>query len=166
MNRDKKIIILSLYVAMASVLQMSENLLPSILPGIRIGFANIITLIVLYKYAFKHAMIVAVLRVIVSSLLLGTFLGPSFVLSFSGAVVSAMIMGIIYKPVREGFSIIGISILGALSHILTQFFIVYYLFVLQANLLWMLPVIIIGSILSGIVTGLIARFVIRKEFRM
>ena len=74
--------------ALAIGLHIIEAVIPSPLPGVKPGIANIVTLFVLYEYGFATAAWVSLLRVFASSLLLGQFLSPTFVLSLSGALFS------------------------------------------------------------------------------
>ena len=83
--------------AFAIVLHMLEAIVPSPLPGVKPGIANIVTLYVLYQYGFGAAAWVSILRVFASSLLMGQFLSPTFVLSLSGAIVS---LGILYLSIQ------------------------------------------------------------------
>ncbi|MFC1566467.1 Gx transporter family protein [bacterium] len=161
---DKKLVKLSVYIALASLLQMSEMVIPTFFPGVKVGFANIVTLIVLYTFSLKEALLVAGMRTIVTSLLIGSFLTPTFVLSFSAAIVSTLVMGILLlnKFIAKKISIISVSIFGALSHNLTQFALAYLLIVRHANFYWYLPIILISSLATGILTGIIARYLLRK----
>jgi heptaprenyl diphosphate synthase len=147
-------------VACASVLQVAESLLPHPLPGVRLGLANMITLIALVYMGPGSAVQLAVLRTVVSSMVMGTFLTPTFVLSFSGGVLSALVMVLLYTVSRRGgplrFSIIGISVAGSASHIGTQVALVYLLFVRSGGVLWLWPWLALGAVATGVVTGLIA----------
>jgi hypothetical protein len=78
--------------AIAILLHMFEAVIPSPLPGVKPGIANIVTLYVLYQYGFATAAWVSILRVFASSLLLGQFLSPTFVLSLSGAMLSLAVL--------------------------------------------------------------------------
>lgn len=154
------IVRLSVLVACASVLQVAESLLPHPLPGVRLGLANMITLIALVYMGPGSAVQLAVLRTVVSSMVMGTFLTPTFVLSFSGGVVSALVMILLYAISRRGgpfrFSLIGISVAGSASHIGTQVLLVYLLFVRSGGVLWLWPWLALGAVATGVVTGLIA----------
>ena len=88
---------ISLWVAIASIMQISESLIPHPIPGIRFGLANMVTLTILANYTFLIALEVAILRTIVSSFIIGTFMSPAFVLSFSAALTSTLSMGILYR---------------------------------------------------------------------
>src|SRR5512142_913001 len=70
-----------------------ESLLPTPIPWLRLGLANIITLITLLLYGMRPAVAVNLIRVLVVSLLTGTFLGPAIILSLGGCIVSTIAMG-------------------------------------------------------------------------
>jgi heptaprenyl diphosphate synthase len=151
---------LSILVACAAVLQVAESLLPHPLPGVRLGLANIITVIAMVYIGPGSAIQLAVLRTLVSSMVLGTFLTPTFVLSFSGGVTSALVMVLLFRLSRGGgpfrFSLIGISVGGAVTHILTQVALVYLLFIRSSGVLLLWPWLAISAVVTGVVTGMIA----------
>jgi heptaprenyl diphosphate synthase len=152
-------------VACASVLQVAESLFPHPLPGVRLGLANIITVIALVYIGPGSAIQLAVLRTLVSSMVLGTFLTPTFVLSFSGAVVSAVVMVLLYRFSGRGqfsFSLVGISVGGAASHIMTQVALVYLLFIRSSGVLWLWPWLCLAAVATGVLTGLIAVQAVRR----
>ena len=157
---------LSILVACASVLQVAESLLPHPIPGVRLGLANIITVIAMVYVGPGSAVQLAVLRTLVSSMVLGTFLTPTFVLSFSGAVVSAFVMVLLYRLSRGRgpfrLSLIGISVGGAVSHILTQVAFVYLLFIRSTGLLLLWPWLGIAAVVTGVLTGMIAIQAVRR----
>jgi heptaprenyl diphosphate synthase len=157
---------LSILVACAAVLQVAESLLPHPLPGVRLGLANIITVIAMVYIGPGSAIQLAVLRTLVSSMVLGTFLTPTFVLSFSGGVVSALVMVLLYRFSRGGgplrFSLIGISVGGAVSHILTQVALVYVLFIRSSGVLLLWPWLALSAVVTGVVTGMIAVQAVRR----
>lgn len=85
------------FAALAILIHIAESALPSLVPGVKPGLANVVTLICLQLYGAKLACWVALLRVIVGSLLLGTFLGPPFMLSLSGALASLVLLLLLHK---------------------------------------------------------------------
>ncbi len=151
---------LSILVACASVLQVAESLLPHPIPGVRLGLANIITVIAIVYIGPGSAVQLAVLRTLVSSMVMGTFLTPTFVLSFSGGVVSALVMVLLYRLSRSSgpfrFSLIGISVGGAVSHIMTQVALVYLLFIRSSGVLLLWPWLALSAVVTGVITGMIA----------
>jgi heptaprenyl diphosphate synthase len=159
------IVRLSVLVACAAVLQVAESLLPHPIPGVRLGLANIITVVAMVYIGPGSAVELAVLRTLVSSMVLGTFLTPTFVLSFSGGVASALVMVLLYRLSGRGsfsFGLIGISVGGAVSHIATQVALVYFLFIHNSGVLWLWPWLGLSAVVTGIVTGMIAVQAVRR----
>lgn len=157
---DRAVVKLSILVACAAVLQVAESLIPHPLPGVRLGLANIITLIALVEVDFKSAFKIAILRTLIGSIILGTFLTPSFILSFSGGIVSAVMMALFYwlssKKTGVRFSLLGISIIGSLAHNLTQIVLVYFLFIRNKGIILLWPWLAASAVVMGILTGLVA----------
>ena len=110
--------------ALAIGLHIIEAVIPSPLPGVKPGIANIVTLYVLYEYGFATAAWVSLLRVFASSLLLGHFLSPTFVLSLSGAICSLAALYLAQKLPKKYFSAITLSICAAFAHIAGQLLVV------------------------------------------
>ncbi|MFA5241911.1 MAG: Gx transporter family protein [Sulfuricella sp.] len=142
--------------AFAIGLSLAEAALPSPLPGIKPGLANIITLLVLQRFGWRAAAWVSLLRVMAGSLLLGTFLTPGFVLSFSGALISLLVLGAACKLPSDTFGPVTHSILAAFAHIAAQLGVVYFWLIPHAGVLYLAPVFAAAALLFGIVNGLIA----------
>ncbi len=159
-DEDKKLKKIALLVSCATILQVAESFFPQVVPGVKLGLANMIVLIALVDMGFRSAIEIAVMRTVISSLILGTFLSPSFILSFSSAITSTLAMGLVYKLLSGGgkplFSLIGISIIGAMAHNLTQISIVYLLLIKNTGVFMLLPWLGISSVITGWVTGVVA----------
>ncbi|MFZ2631509.1 MAG: Gx transporter family protein [Desulfosalsimonadaceae bacterium] len=157
---------IALLTAVACVLQISESMIPHPVPGLRLGLANMITLVALVVLGFRPAMEIAVCRTLLSSLILGTFMSPTFILSVAGAVISTLAMGFFMRiaRLRSHFrpSIIGISILGALIHNLVQLYLAYLLLIRHGGIFVFLPWLCMGALVMGWVTGTVAGSVCRR----
>lgn len=141
--------------AFAIALHMVEAVVPSLLPGVKPGIANIVTLYVLLKYDFATAAWVSVLRVFASSLLLGQFLSPTFALSLSGAICSlSMLWAAQYLP-RRYFSAVSLSILAAFAHIAGQLIVVRLWLIPHASVAYLIPVFAVAALFFGLINGLI-----------
>jgi heptaprenyl diphosphate synthase len=164
--KDHKIYQIALLVALACILQISESMIPHPIPGLRLGLANMVTLTTLVLLGFRHALEVAIIRTILSSLIIGTFMSPGFILSFSAAIVSTLIMGLFYwlsgLNARFRFSIIGISIVGAFCHNMVQLFLAYFLLVKHSGIFVFFPWLSIGALATGWVVGIVAGGVCRQ----
>jgi len=148
--------------ALAIGIHVLESVLPSPMPGIKPGFANIVTLIAFASYGFEVAAWVSLLRVLVGSLIIGTFLSPTFVLSFSGAVASILMLWVITKWQWLNLSLFGIALLMAMAHMLAQFVVVYWIFIPHSVMLNILPVMLLIAMIFGVLNGIIAQKVNEK----
>ena len=152
---------LALFVAWACVFQLIEFVFPSPFPGVRLGLANMISLVVLFQMGFVAALEVAIIRVIISSILVGTFLSPTFTLSLAGAIASTLVMGVLYKvSLKQEYlrlSIIGISLAGALTHTMTQLILVYIILIKHSGIFLLTPWLLVSALIMGGSTGIIAR---------
>src|SRR5512135_607643 len=111
--------------ALAIGLSVAEAVIPSPLPGVKPGLANIVTLLVLQRFGLRAAAWVSLLRVVAGSLLLGTFLSPSFVLSLSGALASLAVLALARPLPASLFGPVSLSVLAAFAHVAGQLAIVY-----------------------------------------
>lgn len=142
--------------AAALGLTVLEAAIPSPLPGVKPGLANIVTLIVLARYGWRAAAWVSLLRVFAGGLLLGSFLTPGFFLSLSGALCSlAVLAASRYLPARW-FGSVTHSIFGAFAHIAGQLLLVYFWLIPHVGLLYLVPIFAVAALLFGTVNGLIA----------
>jgi heptaprenyl diphosphate synthase len=159
--QDKyRIAILSAY---ALALHGFESLLPTPIPWLKLGLSNIITLVALVLFGFRTALMVTLIRVVLASIFIGTFLGPAFILSTGGGIASVIAMGLTIKLFKNLFGTVGISLIGALFHNLAQLFLAYYLFIqrIEAVLIISPFILLIGS-LTGIVNGVISDILIKN----
>jgi heptaprenyl diphosphate synthase len=147
--------------ALAITIHIAETALPSPLPGVKPGLANIITIVVLVRFGWRMAAWISLLRVLGGSLLLGTFLSPTFLLSLGGAVASMAMLGLALQMPGRGFSAFGYSILAAFAHMNAQFWLAYSVFIPHPGLLHLWPLLMTAAMLFGVVNGLIAQLLLR-----
>lgn len=148
--------------ALAITIHIAESALPSPIPGIKPGLANIVTIIVLMQFGWSAAAWVGMLRVVVGSLLIGTFLSPTFMLSLGGAVASLAVLGLASRLPGRGVGPVGYCVLAAMAHMTAQFWIAYWLFIPHDALFNLLPVLMTAAVITGIVTGVIAGAVLQR----
>lgn len=157
----KKYTRLSLLIALSVILSLIESLVPifnSYIPGLKLGLANIIILFVLYKYTLKDCIYVSIIRVVIVGILRTGIFSISFWFSLSGAIFSILMM---YLSKRiTNLSIIGISIIGSAFHSFGQI-VVAIIFIKNINIVYYLPLLLLFSIPTGIVTGIVSKEVIK-----
>lgn len=162
MKNVKKMTMIGMLTAIAIVLSYLESFIPSIgIPGFKLGLANIVILLVIYELGVKEAIFVDLVRVYIASLLRGNIFQIGFLMSLSGAILSLIIM-VIIKLIFKKFSIIGVSIFGAIFHSFGQI-IVAAIFLYTVGAFYYLPVLIIISLGTGILTGIIAKKIIDSK---
>lgn len=151
---------IALLVSLSCILQIAESLIPHPIPGLRLGLANVITLIALATLGFGCALEITILRTILSSFIMGTFMSPGFILSFSAGLISTLIMGFLFWLLRFGnplkLSIVGISIIGAFFHNLAQLYLAYLILIRHMGIFVFLPWLTIGAVVMGWITGIAA----------
>ncbi|WP_343346026.1 Gx transporter family protein [Terrisporobacter petrolearius] len=155
--KTKKMTFLGLMVTYSLVLYIFETYIPNpliaIFPGAKLGLSNIITLISLIILGVKDTCIILTVRIILSSI----FAGPVsyFLFSVGGAYLSLMCMYLASKI--KGFSIIGVSIVGAIGHNIGQL-LVASIIVQNINMVGYLPFMLIASLVTGMFVGLVSKY--------
>ena len=149
--------------ALAIGLHLIEAIIPSPLPGVKPGIANIVTLYVLYQYGFKTAAWVSLLRVFASSLLLGQFLSPTFLLSLSGALFSLSGLFFAQHLSKKYFSAISLSILAAFTHIAGQLLVVRFWLIPHTGIIYLIPIFGFAALVFGVINGLITSKLIQSK---
>ncbi len=143
---------------LAVSMHVMEAGLPGLGPWFKPGLANVITLVALVLLGPRAALALAITRVFAGSILIGTMLTPTFVMSLSGALGATFVMLAAWRFL-PGISLVGISLLGAVAHMLVQFMVVESLFIQQVTLYYMLPPFLLMSCATGWVNGAIATYV-------
>lgn len=159
-SQDKyRIALLSAY---ALALHGFESMVPMPIPWMKVGLANIIGLTTFILFGFRAAMMVTLIRVIIASLFTGSFLGPGFILSMGGGVSSVIAMGAVSSLQRGLFGPVGLSLVGALFHNLTQLVLAYALFIRKIEpMLIIAPFLILIGAVMGLVNGFISDLLIK-----
>lgn len=149
-------------VAVAAALQILESPLPRILPWLKIGLANVVTLYAIMRLGCKKGILIAALRTCLSAFVFGGFLTPVHILSFAGAVSSAIVMGFLLHFLQKA-SICIISITGAITSNVVQLFAVQFLFASVSLPIWFhLAMIVWIGIPSGMIVAKITHELLRR----
>lgn len=150
------LILLSLYLSLA------ESLIPKPFPWLKLGLANIGTIIALEKFGKKMAVEVTLCRIIIQGIMLGTLFSPSFIISLISGAVSVNVMILLYN-FRRNLSLISISVLSALIHNFVQLIVVYFLMFRNMNIhSRYIMFFIVGFLLLGCVAGAVTGFIGEK----
>lgn len=156
MMNTRKSVNLGFLMAVGILLQLIESFVPivMIVPGFKIGLANLASLFALIIYDKKSMWIVGIGRIFLSALLQGTLFSVAFWLSLSGGLLSLIAMSIAADV--KVFSIYGISILGAAFHSVGQVIAVTWIYQ-QYFMQLFLPILLALSIVSGLVVAILSQ---------
>ncbi|WP_300356510.1 Gx transporter family protein [Fusobacterium sp.] len=150
------LILLSLYLSLA------ETLIPKPFPWLKLGLANIGTIIALEKFGKRMAVEVTLCRIIIQGIMIGTLFSPSFIISLISGIVSVNVM-IFFYNFRNRLSLVSISTLSALAHNFVQLLVVYFLMFRNMNLHSRYIVFfIVGFLFLGCIAGAITGFIGEK----
>jgi len=144
------------YAAAAIALTVGEAALPSPLPGIKPGLANIIVLVVLARYGWRDAAWVSLLRVVAGSLVIGQFLAPGFFLALAGAVCSLAVLALAQRLPARFFGPVSASVLAAFAHIGGQLLLARVWLVPHDGVFYLLPLFATAALVFGAINGLVA----------
>ena len=158
MKKTTRLVLLAMLTAVAMILSYVESLLPSVgIPGVKMGLANIAVIFALFRFGWKEAAALSLVRVVLVSLLFGSV--GAMLYSLAGAVLSLAVMALLRRIDR--FSTVGISVAGGVAHNAGQ--ILMAMLILQTKqLLGYLPVLAVSGIAGGVLTGLAAALLIRR----
>ncbi|ABR50406.1 Heptaprenyl diphosphate synthase component I [Alkaliphilus metalliredigens QYMF] len=159
MKRQKKLVLLGLLTAQALALFVVEMYipLPIHIPGIKLGLANIISIVALILFGYREAIAIVVLRTLLGSLFAGNF--SVFFFSIAGGILSASAMAILFRYLGTHFSIYSISVVGAVFHNIGQLLVAaaiisnFYIFAY-------LPPLLISGVVTGYFIGWTAKFLL------
>ena len=154
--KTKRITLLALLLSLGIVLQIFENSLPIIsgIPGGKLGFANIITILCINLFDVKTSFTLCILRPVISSLLYGGIIQIAY------SIFAFITMAIIIKKTNK-FSYIGAAVAGAMAHNFAQITVAVFMY-LNIYIYTYLPTLMIISVISGYFTGFCSTLIIKK----
>jgi len=154
-----KVAYFGVFTALALIFSYVETLIPIHLgiPGVKLGLANLIIVITLYKMGIKEAYILSIVRVVLAGFIFGNMF--SILYSMSGGLLSLTVM--IFLKKTDKFSIMGISMAGGVFHNIGQ--LIMAAVVLESlSIRYYLPVLLISGVLTGFLIGFIAYEMLKR----
>ena len=149
------------FTALALIFSYVETLIPFQfgIPGVKLGLANLIIVIVLYKTDWKEALLLSIVRIVLAGFIFGSLF--SILYSLAGGILSLAVMALLKK--KDSFSVMGVSMAGGVTHNVGQL-IVAMIVVETYQVGYYLPVLLIAGLITGAVIGIVAGEV-RKRIR-
>lgn len=158
-SRTHQLVTIALLTAAAAILGYVESLIPAFIPipGIKLGLANIVTMLALALFNLPVAFGIVTARVLLTGFMFGSL--STILYSLAGGVLSCVVMGLLFHLNRKAekplFSYYGISIFGALSHNIGQLAVAFVVFQSASLILTYLPFLMLAALPVGLLTGLI-----------
>lgn len=148
---------MTMLVAMGLIINLIEPPFPIGVPGVKFGLANIVGIFAFYMYGTKELFVVNGMRVLIASLLRGTFLGTGFWLASSGMILSslAVVCFARWSPLSE----IGVSTASATFHNIGQIMVISFI-VKTGLIVTYLPFMLFMGVPTGIVSGYLIKYVV------
>ena len=155
----KKTALYGMLIALAMILSFVETLIPISLgiPGVKLGLANLVTIVCLYSMSAAGALAVSLARIVITGFTFGNMF--SMVYSLAGGLLS---LGCMVIAKKSGLlSTAGVSIIGGMTHNIGQILVALFV-VRTTGIFWYLPVLLAAGVITGIVIGVIAAEIIRR----
>lgn len=159
-NPERRVVLMAFFTAFAIMIYILESFIPKPMPFLKLGLANIVVLLLLGSGYPWSALIVTVSKTLLGGLLSGTFLSPGTLLSLGGSLTAFLVMSVAIQEFF-GFSLIGVSICGAVAHNLGQLIVARMIVIKQDSIFCLTPFMILVGIATGIMIGLMT-IVFRK----
>lgn len=159
--KTRKIAFYGLFLALALVAGYVERLIPINLgiPGVKLGLANVVTMILLYTVGLRAAAGITAARIVLSGMLFGS--GFAMIYSAAGAACSMLMMVLLKKT--GWFSTVGVSVAGGVFHNVGQ--ILVAVVVLETgSLIYYLPVLILSGLAAGVAIGILSGILIKRLY--
>ena len=147
------------FTALALIFSYVETLIPVNLgiPGVKLGLANLIIVVALYKMRLSEAYLLSVVRVLLAGFIFGNYF--SIIYSLAGGLLSLTVMALL--KTWGGFSLQGISIAGGVFHNIGQL-IVAAVVVETFSVTYYFPVLLVAGLLTGLVIGIVAEMMLKR----
>ncbi|MBD5542390.1 MAG: Gx transporter family protein [Lachnospiraceae bacterium] len=158
--RTDRLAKMGLLLALGMILSYVEALFPIApsMPGVKIGLANMLVVLLLYSYGWKYGTIYQLSRILLTAMLFGNLF--SCIYSLAGAALSMAVM-IGFKK-SDFLDMAGISMAGGIAHNIGQLIIAY--FVVQNTAIgWYMPILLITGAVSGYVIGFISEILLKRK---
>jgi len=139
------------FTALALIFSYVETLIPFNIgiPGVKLGLANLIIVIALYKMKLSEVYLLSIVRVLLNGFIFGNYF--SIIYSLAGGLLSLTVMALLKK--KGGFSILGISMAGGVMHNVGQL-IIAMIIVETFSVVYYVPVLLISGLITGFVIGI------------
>lgn len=147
------------FIALAMIFSYLESMIPfSIgIPGVKLGLANLLTVVALYKIGAREAFTISVIRIVLSGFIFANLF--SIIYSLAGGILSFGAMYVLKQ--KDSFSVFGVSMAGGVAHNIGQILIAMYV-VETFSVAYYIPVLMIAGVITGLVIGMAANEILKR----
>ena len=158
-NLKAKAAYFGVFTSLALIFSYVETLIPIHLgiPGVKLGLANLVIVITLYKMGTKEAYILSVVRVMLAGFIFGNMF--SILYSMSGGLLSLSVMTLLKKT--DKFSVMGVSMAGGVFHNIGQL-LMAAIVLGSLSIIYYMPVLLVSGVLTGFLIGFIANEMLKR----
>lgn len=160
MTKTKQIALCGIFLALSLALSYMERFIPLQLviplPGIKLGLANIVTMLALCLFPKHYALLILIPRCVLGAVFGGGITALAFSLCGGLLALGCMMLGM----KASGVSIYGISILGSAAHNIGQI-IAAMVLMKSVYIGAYLPYLLIVAVFTGLLTGSICAGILR-----
>lgn len=155
----KKVANMGLMIALAFIFSYIESLFPIAVgvPGVKLGLANLVSIVALYAIGTRAACEITLIRVVLVGLTFGNLASMAY--SLAGGILSLAVMVIAKK--KDCFSVRGVSVLGGVFHNVGQIALAMVLLETR-TLIYYLPVLAVSGVVAGVLIGILGDVMIKR----
>ncbi len=161
----RKVYLIAFLTALSGILSVIDTMIPKPIPMAKIGVANLVTLVLIIENRPGLAFTVAFLRTLIASLMIGSFLTYTYLLSLTGAMFSVIFTMLFFMLLKGAVSEIGLSVIGAFFNTISQGIVVMVFFGFDRGTVFLISVLILISIANGIIIGFIVRYFYKNAYK-
>lgn len=154
-----KVAYFGVFTTLALIFSYVETLIPIQfgIPGVKLGLANLIIVIALYRMKLSEAYLLSIVRVLLAGFIFGNYF--SIIYSLAGGILSLTVMALLRK--KGGFSVIGVSIAGGVFHNIGQL-IVASVIVETFSVMYYVPVLLVAGLVTGLLIGIASDSMLKR----
>lgn len=158
--RTDKLAKMGLMLTLGMIFSYIEVLFPiaPTMPGVKIGLANTLVVLLLYSYGVRYSILYQAARILLTAILFGNVFGCIY--SMAGAVCSMLVMQLLKKS--KFLDIPGVSMAGGIAHNAGQLIAAGF-FVQNTAIVWYLPVLFIAGAVTGYIIGIISEILLKRR---
>ena len=155
--RVRRLAVSALLVTVMLMLGYVESLVPTGVPGIKLGLSNSVLILAIVWLGIPTAFALMIVKVLLSGFLISGV--NAMLYAFAGGLLSMLVMCVLYKT--KAFSLTPVAMAGAVAHNVGQ--VALAMLILETGkLLFYMAILMLVGLVTGFVTGTVASILIKR----